>query len=317
MDMHQRRDSAYWLTGILISLAGAVCFSTKAIFVKLAYRDSAVDAITLLAIRMLFSLPFFLISAWVYSQKESNVQFTWRQWIYVAFVGCLGYYVSSLLDFWGLRFISAGIERLVLFIYPTFVLLLTSALYGQKVERKQWWAVAITYLGLLIAFLSELQIQNEISFYIGSLLILACAITYASYIVGSGRLIPVVGAMKFNSYAMSFASAGVLLHFFLTPGNSFQQVPSIVYGYGFLMALISTVIPSYLVSASINRLGANNTAIIASIGPVSTIVQAYYFLGETISALQLVGTVFILAGVLLISWRKSKPSVAGTTNSAA
>lgn len=307
--MSDRKDSTYWIASIAIGVLGAVCFSTKAIFVKLAYRDSNVDTITLLAIRMLFSLPFFAVSAWAYSRKEGNVKFTQREWVYVAIIGCLGYYVSSLLDFWGLRFVSAGIERLVLFIYPTFVLLLSAVIFKQPVFRKQWLAVAITYLGLVVAFVSELQIQGSANFYFGSILILACALTYASYIVGSGKLIPKVGAMKFNSYAMSFASVAVLLHFFLTSSRSLGDVPPIVFGYGFLMALISTVIPSYLVSASIKRLGANNTAIIASIGPVSTILQAYYLLDESFSFLQLVGTVFILAGVLLISWRSSKPSV--------
>jgi len=307
--MAARKDSAYWIVGIIMGVMGAVCFSTKAIFVKLEYRDSNVDAITLLAIRMLFSLPFFAFSAWVYSRKESNVKFTPREWVYVAIVGCLGYYISSLLDFWGLRFISAGIERLVLFIYPTFVLLLSAVFFKQPVFGRQWLAVAITYLGLLVAFVSELQIQGSANFYFGSFLILACAFTYASYIVGSGKLIPKVGAMKFNSYAMSFASVAVLLHFFLTSSSSLMDVPSIVYGYGFLMAVISTVIPSYLVSGSIKRLGANNTAIIASIGPVSTILQAYYLLSESVSFLQIVGTLFILIGVLLISWRSSKPSV--------
>lgn len=299
------KNSGYWVAGVFISLVGAICFSTKAIFVKLAYRDSDVDAITLLALRMLFSLPFFVVSAWFYSRKTDNVRFTSKQWMAVAFVGVLGYYVSSLLDFWGLKYVSAGIERLVLFAYPTFVLLLSALWLRQKVTGIQWLAVAITYFGLVIAFISESQIQISGDFYFGSLLILACAFTYASYIVGSGKLIPMVGAMKFNSYAMSFAAAAVLVHFFLFGQHSLFNLPMIVYVYSFLMAIVSTVIPSYLVSASIKRLGANNTAIIASIGPVSTIVQAYYLLGETISLLQALGTILILMGILLITWRRN------------
>lgn len=300
------KNSAFWIVGALISVLGAVCFSTKAIFVKLAYRDSEVDAITLLALRMLFSLPFFSISAWAYSQRESNVRFTRKEWLQVALVGCLGYYVSSLLDFWGLQFVSAGIERLILFVYPTFVLLLTALWFKQPVTGKQWLAVSITYIGLLIAFISEAQIAITANFYLGAFLILICAFTYASYIVGSGRLIPKVGAMKFNSYAMSFASLAVLIHFFSASDSSLLNLPFIVYLYAFLMAVVSTVIPSYLVSVSINRLGANNTAIIASVGPVSTILQAYYFLGESVSLLQLAGTAFILVGVLLITWRTQR-----------
>ncbi|MFZ5970485.1 MAG: DMT family transporter [Bacteroidota bacterium] len=296
-----------WIAGVIVSLVGAVCFSTKAIFVKLAYRDTDVDAVTLLALRMLFSLPFFTLSAWVYSSKENNVRFTGSEWAYVALIGCLGYYISSLLDFTGLQFVSAGIERLILFIYPTFVLLISSVWFKQKIYPRQWLAVAITYAGLLIAFLSEARIQAGPGFIKGSLLILSCAFTYATYIVGSGKLIPKVGAMKFNSYAMSFASAGVLVHFLLFSEVSLLGLPATVYMYSLLMALLSTVIPSYLVSASIKRLGANNTAIIASVGPVSTILQAYLFLGESITLLQLAGTFLILIGVLIISWRQAAP----------
>mgnify|MGYP001559677365 CR=1 FL=1 len=134
----------FW--GVIICLLGAVCFSTKAIIVKIAYRDTHVDAVSLLALRMIFSLPFFLISAGVSSSKESNVKFTAKQWMYVALIGCLGYYISSLLDFLGLQFVTAGIERLILFIYPTLVLLMNSLLFKQKIKPIQWLAVIITYL---------------------------------------------------------------------------------------------------------------------------------------------------------------------------
>lgn len=298
------KTSGYWLIAIIISLLGAVCFSTKAIFVKLAYRDSSVDTITLLALRMLFSLPFFIGAAIFSSRKESNVKFTGQQWLYVAAIGCLGYYVSSYLDFVGLQFISAGIERLILFIYPTFVVLISAIWFKDKVSRRQVAALVITYVGLLIAFISEANINvSGNDFYFGSLCILLCAVTYAIYIVGSGKLIPTIGSVKFNSYAMSFASAAVLIHFFVMSDHSLLDLPTIVYVYSFFMAIISTVIPSYLVSVSLNRIGANNTAIIASIGPVSTILQAYFFLDEKVSSLQWLGTVFILTGILMISWK--------------
>ena len=306
--MQAPKSSVYWVVGVALGLCGAICFSTKAIFVKLAYLHADVEVITLLALRMLFSLPFFVISAWAYSRQEHNVRFTRKQWLQVALIGCLGYYVSSFLDFAGLQYVSAGIERLILFIYPTFVLLLGAVLFRKKIQNRQWWAVAITYLGLLIAFASEIKFNGGPAFYLGSALILVCAFTYALYIAGSGQLIPLLGAMKFNSYAMSFASVAVLLHFFAAgESGTLWQLPTEIYVYGVLMAIVSTVIPSYLVSVSINRLGANNAAIVASVGPVSTILQAYYFLGETISALQLLGTALILIGVLLVSWRGSTP----------
>ena len=301
------KQPGFWFAAVFISLLGAICFSTKAIFVKLAYRDSAVDTISLLALRMVFSLPFFVVAAAFSSGKQSNVKFTTRQWLFVALVGCLGYYVSSFLDFVGLQFVSAGIERLILFIYPTFVVLISLLVFKEKVTTRQQLALVITYVGLVVAFASEASINTTgFDFYFGSGCILLCAVTFALYIAGSGKLIPSIGSMKFNSYAMSFACAGVLLHYFISSGHSLLDWPGNVYGYSFGMAIISTVIPSYLVSISLNRIGANNTAIIASIGPVSTILQASYFLDETVSPLQWVGTVLILTGVLMISW-KNKP----------
>jgi drug/metabolite transporter (DMT)-like permease len=287
---------------------GAVCFSTKAILVKLAYRDTAVDALTLLAWRMIFSLPFFVGAALFSSSKTDNVKFTTAQWVYIALIGCLGYYVSSLLDFLGLQYVSAGIERLILFIYPTLVLLMSSLIFKEKIRPVQWLALVITYLGLAIAFLGEIDFSSpqKKNFLLGSVLIFICAFTYAAYIVGSGRLIPKVGASKFNSYAMSFASVGVLLHFAFLGNVSLLYLPAPVYVYSFLMAIFSTVIPSYLITAAINRIGSDNAAIVGSVGPISTIVLAYFFLSEQITSWQLVGTALILVGVLVIGRQNSK-----------
>jgi drug/metabolite transporter (DMT)-like permease len=293
------------INGIIIGVLGSICFSTKAIFVKLAYRESSVDAITLLALRMLISLPFFVVSAGYASSKDDNKRFSNRQWLLVALVGCLGYYVSSFLDFQGLRFISAGIERLVLFIYPTIVLVISAFYLRKRITRIQWLAVAITYIGLLLAFYGEVRFQQvDSTFILGSILIFGCAITYALYIVGSGQLIPSIGAAKFNSYAMTFAAIAVLIHYFSFSSASLWGQPTAVYVYSALMAIVSTVIPSYLVAESIRRIGSGNTAIVASIGPVSTIIQAYFFLQEPIHITQIFGTVLIIGGVLLIGQRK-------------
>lgn len=300
-----KKFNSYFIGGIFICLLGAVCFSTKAIFVKLAYRDTNVDAITLLALRMLFSLPFFIISAVLSSSQSTNVKFTRKQWIAVAAVGCVGNYVSSLLDFLGLQYVTAGIERLILFVYPTLVLLIASLLFNTKITRWQWLALLITYAGLVAACIPELQGKGAgDNFWKGSVLILICALTYALYIVGSGKLIPIVGAGKFNSYAMSFAAAAVIIHFFLTSNSSLTDQPLTVYIYSFVMAIVSTVIPSYLIAEGIKRVGSGNAAIVGSVGPVSTILQAAIFLDEPIYALQLIGTGLILVGVFIVGQKK-------------
>ena len=179
------KSQSHLTSGILICILGAVCFSTKAIFVKLAYRDTSIDSVTLLALRMIFSLPFFVVSAYASSSQEHNVRFTGKQWIMVAVIGCLGYYVSSLLDFLGLQYISAGTERLILFIYPTLVLIMSSIFFKIKISLIQWLAVGITYVGLALAFFGELDLgsTHTADFFLGSILIFVCAITYAAYIV--------------------------------------------------------------------------------------------------------------------------------------
>ena len=303
--MTEKRFSSNFVAGVGICLLGAVCFSTKAIFVKLAYRDTDVDPVTLLALRMVFSLPFFVVSAFFSSSQRSNVQFTPKQWVAVALVGCIGYYVSSLLDFLGLQYVTAGIERLVLFVYPTLVLLISAVVFKVRIKSWQWLALVVTYAGLFVACWPELHIEDTGGNFVkGTLLIFVCAFTYAIYIVGSGRLIPSIGSAKFNSYAMSFAAIAVLIHFFLTSDNSLLNQGNSVYLYSFFMAIISTVIPSYLVAEGIKRIGSGNAAIVGSIGPVSTIIQASIFLQEPINALQLVGTAFILFGVLIIGHKK-------------
>lgn len=302
------KSSGYLLGGILITILGSICFSAKAIFVKLAYFETSIDAVSLLALRMIFSIPFFLVSAFVSSSKKDNVKFTTRQWLYIAFIGCLGYYVSSLLDFLGLQYISAGMERLILFMYPTIVLLMSAMILKEKIKTKQWVALVLTYAGLLVAFTGEVSLgaSNDANFYLGCFLVFACAVTFAAYIVGSGKLIPMVGPVKFNSYAMSFAAIGVLLHYFITSDKSLFNLDDKVYIFSFLMAIISTVIPSYLRSEGIKRIGPENASIITSIGPASTIIQANIFLDEPIFALQIAGTVLILSGVMLISWKAKR-----------
>jgi drug/metabolite transporter (DMT)-like permease len=290
------------LIGFIIAFIGAVLFSTKAIMVKLAFAEIKVDALSLLTLRMIFSLPFYLITAFVISNQEGNVKMTTRQWAYLVLLGLFGYYLSSLFDFIGLQYISAGLERLILFLYPTFVVLINIFYYKQKINRNQKIALFLTYLGIAIAYFGELRVDtSNPNFFWGSFLIFICAITYAVYIVGSGRLIPVVGATKFTAYAMLSATGGIFLHFLLRGNFEVLLQSEGLWLYGLALAVIATVIPTFMLSAALKKIGSNNVAIISSIGPVSTIVQAHYFLGEKIFTEQILGTVLVVLGVLLLS----------------
>ncbi len=275
--------------------------------VKLAFAQIKVDALSLLTLRMIFSLPFYLIAAFMISKKEGDVKMTDKQWLYIVLLGLFGYYLSSLFDFIGLQYISAGLERLILFLYPTFVVFINAIIYKQRINRNQKIALLLTYTGIALAYFGELNIDTtNPNLFAGSLLIVVCAITYSIYIVGSGRMIPQIGAAKFTAYAMLSATAGIFLHFLLLGKFNILVQSNELLWYGLLLAIVATVIPSFMLSSALKKIGSNNVAIISSIGPVSTIIQAHYFLGEEIFAAQIIGTVLVVAGVLLLSVKRER-----------
>jgi drug/metabolite transporter (DMT)-like permease len=293
--------------GFLIAFLGAILFSTKAIFVKRAFSDTNADALTLLTLRMIFSLPFYVAAASFISARSSNTKMTGKQWFLTIVTGMLGYYLSSLLDFVGLQYISAGLERLILFLYPTFVVFINALFFHQRLSRNQTVALVLTYIGIAIAYYGELQIDtNNPDFLLGSFLVFLCAITYSLYIVGSGRIIPQVGATKFTAYAMLAATTGIFIHFIATRDIAVLGQDNSYWVYGILLAVVATVVPSFLISNAVKLIGANSVAIISSIGPVSTIIQAHYVLNEPIFPEQIVGTILVVIGVLLLGRDKVK-----------
>jgi drug/metabolite transporter (DMT)-like permease len=295
------------LGGFIATLVGSIFFSTKAILVKLAFANSNTDALTLLTFRMIFSLPFYLVAAWISSRGIESKKFTGRQWVIIAGLGLFGYYLSSLFDFIGLAYISAGLERLILFLYPTFAVLISAWLFGQQITKPQRWALVLTYVGVALAYIGELRMETgNPDFYWGSFLVFLCSITYAIFIAGSGRMIPEVGAAKFTAYAMLASTLGVFIHFAVA-GN-YQQLAGAgaFWWYGLLLGIVATVIPTFLISYGMKKIGSNNVAIISCIGPVSTIIQAHLLLKEDIFAGQIIGTVLVIGGVLLIGWKGSK-----------
>jgi drug/metabolite transporter (DMT)-like permease len=295
-------------SGFIIAFIGAVLFSTKAVIVKKAFADIRVDALSLLALRMVCSLPFYLFAFWLAQQKQNVLPLTKKQWINVVALGLFGYYLSSYFDFVGLQYISAGLERLILFLYPTFVVIINAVYFKQKITKLQATALMLTYAGIATAFLGELSLDvSNPGFFKGSLLVFICAITFSIYLAGSGRMVPAIGATRFTAYAMLAATAGVFVHF-IAQGNwdVFKNSGTDVWGYGLLLAVAATVLPSFLIAAAMKKIGANNVAIVSCIGPVSTILQAHFVLGEKIFAVQLIGTALVVAGVLLASWRQQE-----------
>lgn len=295
------------LVGFIIAFVGAILFSTKAIIVKKAFYNAHIDALTLLALRMLLSIPFYLIIAFTVSSGKSNKKMSGKEWFAVIALGIFGYYLSSLFDFIGLQYISAGLERLILFLYPGFAVIINALFFKEKIKTIHVWALLISYVGIGIAYFGELKIDTgNPNFYWGSFLIFLCSITYATYIAGSGHVIPKIGASKFTAYALLCSTAGVFIHYILRGKYDVLQGGFNLWWYGILLALIATVIPTFMLSAALKKIGANNVAIISSVGPVSTILQAHFFLGEPIFTEQIIGTILVLVGVLLLSVKPKK-----------
>lgn len=303
--MNASRNTSVTWAGFGITFLGSILFSTKAIIVKVAFHDVAVDALTLLTLRMIFSLPFYAGAAWAVNRKADTVPLTRKEWGWVLLLGIFGYYLSSLFDFVGLQYISAGLERLILFLYPTFAVLINAFVFRQPIHKMQKIALALTYLGIGLAYFGELRVDtHNPNFFYGSLLIFMCAVTYSIYIAGSGYIIPKVGATRFTAYAMLAATAGIFIHFGMAGQFSALQQGASLWLYGLLLAIFATVIPSFLISLGMKKIGSNNVAIISSIGPVSTIIQAHFILHEGIFLEQIVGTVLVVIGVLLIGWKR-------------
>lgn len=299
-------DRAKYLIGAFLVFGAAFGFALKGIFIKSAYKYG-IDSISLLSLRFLFSAPFFLFIVLRKRYKEeSHPIFAKRRWLYVALIGFIGYYVSAYVNFLGLEYISASLERILLFIYPTFVLLINAFLVKRKVTRLQWLALLITYAGIAIAFIKHFEAHQQKNIALGAFLVILSGLTYSFYLVGSDKLIGKLGTTRFTSWAMLSALIPTLIHgFFYNRLNIFQFPPE-VYVIALSMAIFSTVLPTYMFSAGIKRVGSGNASIIASIGPIFTIVLATLFLHEPIWVEQIIGTILVLTGVFLVSWKGKK-----------
>ncbi len=256
---------------------------------------------------MLLSLPFYFIML-LYLKKRNTEPLKKSHYIWAIALGLLGYYLSSLFDFIGLHYVSAGIERIILFIYPTLAVLINFWIFKVAITKKQWLAISITYIGIAIAYWGEFtHLPNTSNFVFGSVMVLLCGITYAFYLVGTGKLVPLMGSSLYTSIAMLAASAGIFSHYLVRSIDSIgfmhaisYQIPTNIVWYIVGLALFATVIPSFLLSSGMKRIGSNDLAIITSIGPVSTLFQANYILNEPLLWQQALGTAFVIAGVVLV-----------------
>ena len=291
------------MTGSLLVALAAIGSSGKAILVKLAYLHQ-VDAVTLLALRMAFALPFFLLMGVSGKPASAQGKLSRADAAAVSGLGLLGYYLASFLDFWGLEYISAGLERLILFLYPTLVVIFSFLFLGRPVRLKEMAALMLSYSGIGLVFHRQVSVGQP-GMVLGASLVFGSTVAYAAFLMGCHRVIQKLGPRRFTAYAMTAACLACLAQFALTHPLSALKVQTPVYAFALGMAVFSTVLPSLLLSMGIQRIGAGRASLISSIGPVATIGLAYAVLGEVMVWDQWLGSLLVLAGVLVVSLGKN------------
>lgn len=285
------------LSGLALAAGGAIAFSGKAIIVKLAYRHG-VDAVTLIMYRMLFALPLFAVLAWWAGRGKPAL--TQRDGLVVAGLGFSGYYLASFLDFAGLAYISASLERLILYLNPTLVLALSVALHRTRVTARQIGALAVSYAGVLLVFGHEVRLQGP-DVALGAALVFGSAVSYAVYLVFSGAEVRRLGALRLTGLATSVACGLCLLQFLLLRPLSAAVVAPEVLWLSLLNATACTFVPVLMVMMAIERIGPTLTAQTGMIGPLTTIALGVLLLGEPFTAWVAAGTVLVLVGIWLLA----------------
>ena len=290
------RPARLW-PGIALATGGSVAFSGKAIIVKLAYRHG-VDAVTLIMYRMLFALPLFVGLAWWAGRGRPAL--TARDWRVVAGLGFSGYYLASFLDFAGLAYVSAGFERLVLYLNPTLVLLLGRVLFQRRVARRQLVALAVSYAGVLLVFGHEMHLAGS-HVALGAALVFASAVSYAVYLVFSGEEVKRLGSLRLTGLATTVACLLCIAQFLLTRPLGAARVETPVLWLSLLNAGACTFLPVLLVMMAMERVGATVAAQTGMIGPLSTILMGIVILGEPFTPWIAAGTAFVLTGIWMLA----------------
>lgn len=302
--MEQKTEMRNQMIGVLFALGGAVLFSAKAIFAKHLYEISDIDYSNTLVLRMGFALPFYVVILWR-TYRHTKVEISRKDGLHILALGFLGYYLAAVLDFWGLEYIPASLERLILFIYPTIVVVMNYFVYKRPITKVQLIAIAVTYAGIVFAFLNKFEVKGaQEDMTKGVVLIVLCAIAYSFYIVGGGKLIPKIGPKVFTSWALVISAIMVFAHNLLLAEIHVFDYSAEVYMTALGMALFSTVIPSFMISAAIKRVGPNTTSILSSIGPVATIIMGGLILGENVDSYQIIGTAVVIVGITIVSYKK-------------
>ena len=294
--------AAYRWTGIVFALAGTIAFAFRPVLVKLGYEAAPVSATTLLFLRMSLSLPFFAAVAWWLRREPPLAR---RDWAGIVGLGFLGYYLASLLDFLGLQYVPAGLGRLIMFLYPTLVVILSALFLAKRPSGRELAALAVTYAGIALVLSQRLVAGPEHRlFLLGAVLVFGSAMCYAVYLVTGSQLVKRVGSMRFTAYTMMVSTAPALAQFAVLESPAALHLPGEVWLYAILLATVCTVLPVFLVAEALKRIGANNFALIGGLGPVTTVLADFALLEGALTPAQLAGGALVIAGVLLVTLKK-------------
>lgn len=288
--------------GIVFAFVGVLAFSFRPILIKLSYAAHPVSPVTLLFLRMALSLPFFLVIGWWLRNQEPRL--TKRDWAAIAGLGFLGYYAASFLDFIGLQWVGAGVGRLILYLFPTLVLLLSFLFLHKKPTWREIAALVLSYAGIALVLSNQLGIESRL-FALGAALVFASALCYAAYLVAGSQVVKRVGSMRFTAYSTVVATVPAVLQFAVMESPGALELPPAVWGYAIVLATVVTVLPLFLQAEALHRIGANHFALIGAVGPVSVAVTSALGLDEPFTWIQALGGALVIFGVLLVSLKRS------------
>ncbi len=284
----------------------SICFCSKGVLIKLSFVANA-DPLTVLALRMAFAFPVFLLCALVLNWKADAV-LSKQEWASILGFGFIGYYFSPLVNFAGLQYVSVGLERMLLYTYPTFVVMGGLFFFRERVSPLTWIAVGLTYVGIVVAYSGEVSADGETRLVVfGSVLILLSALTYSFFVLFSRKLLERLGAIRFTANVLCVSCLFTFIHYGVMGGYAaLDRVGPQAYRYALLLAIFGTVVPSFLLGIGLRRAGAQRFAVLSTIGPVATVLLAWAFLGEAVNGYQLAGLAITLSGGVMVSLSKSK-----------
>ncbi len=298
-------QGSYHRWGVALAIVGTLVFSFRPILVKLIYVTfPPVSAVTVLFLRMAISVPFFLVVAWWLRGEEPRL--TRRDWAALVALGFIGYYAASFLDMLGLKYVGAGVGRLILYLYPTLVLLISFLFLHRRPTARQLSALVITYAGVALILASQAHGGAEGKLFIlGALLVFGSSLFYATYLVAGAELVKRVGSMRFTAYSMAVATLPAVVQFFALEPLSALDLPGRIWLYAILLGTVTTVLPLFIQAEALKRIGAAEFALIGALGPVSVAITSALGLDEQFTAVQAVGAALVIFGVLLVSLKRN------------